>query len=152
MKKPARDIRTFLVDTNAFIAAVKNPQKHTNTLGLLLRIIDDPSIMLVGNDLLVEEMLRYAQLFRSETALTILSALLAKTDMVDIKGNYIKACRPYISTPDKADVLHAATCLQTGSILITNDEHFDRIKEEGIIEVWDILEAIGDLEGATRRR
>jgi predicted nucleic acid-binding protein len=42
-------------------------------------------------------------------------------------------------------VVHAATCLHTGAILISNDAHFDGIKEDGIIEVWSITEAIKKL-------
>jgi predicted nucleic acid-binding protein len=44
-----------------------------------------------------------------------------------------------------ADVLHAASCLQSKAVLITNDRDFDRIKESGVIEVWNISEAIRKL-------
>jgi len=50
-----------------------------------------------------------------------------------------------VTTPDPADVLHAATCLQERAVLVTNDRHFDRIREEGIVEVWDIAKAIRSL-------
>jgi predicted nucleic acid-binding protein len=43
---------------------------------------------------------------------------------------------------ESADIVHAATCLHTGAILITNDAHFRRISEEGLIGVWSISEAI----------
>jgi AbrB family looped-hinge helix DNA binding protein len=42
----------------------------------------------------------------------------------------------------RAGIYHAATCLQEGAILITNDRHFDRIRNEKIIEVWGISKAI----------
>jgi predicted nucleic acid-binding protein len=145
MRKQAKGTQTFLIDTNVFISAVKKPRKG-GALNLLLRIVGEPSIHLVGNDLLVEEMLRYAQLLRSETALAIVSALLAKMEIVKVKENYRRACKPYIFTPDKADILHAATCLQMDSILITNNRHFDKIKEAGIIEVWDVSKAIKNLD------
>ena len=45
----------------------------------------------------------------------------------------------------RADVVHAATCLHTGAVLISNDAHFDGIKEVGIIEVWSITDAIKKL-------
>jgi predicted nucleic acid-binding protein len=45
-------------------------------------------------------------------------------------------------------VLHAATCLQTESILITNDHHFDRMRDQGIIKVWSIRKAIQELLGS----
>jgi len=36
----------------------------------------------------------------------------------------------------------SATCLQTGATLITNNHHFDTIRDQGIIEVWSTAEAI----------
>ena len=142
MRKSRRDTRTFLLDTNVFISAIKEPKKQTAALKLILKIAEDPRIKLVGNDLLAEEMLRYTELLKSETAVMILSTLLAKMEIVKVSGNYRKICKMYIETPDKADILHAATCLQTGSILITNDRHFDKIADERIIEVWNIGEAL----------
>jgi predicted nucleic acid-binding protein len=65
--------------------------------------------------------------------------------MVRVSGNYRKICKTYIETPDRADILHAAACLQTGATLITNDHHFDRIRKEGIIKVWTITEPIDNL-------
>lgn len=63
----------------------------------------------------------------------LISALLAKMAFVRVFRNYVKICKTYTQTPDKAGVLHAATCLQIGAILITDDRHFDNIKKEGII-------------------
>jgi predicted nucleic acid-binding protein len=54
-------------------------------------------------------------------------------------------CRPYPPENEAADVVHAATCLQSGAVLITNDRTIDRIKSSGIIEVWSISEAIRSL-------
>ena len=145
MQRSRLATRIFLVDTNIFIAAVKDSKRQTGSLQLLLRIIEDPSIKVVGDDLLVEEMLRYAELLKSETAAVLLSSLLSKMGLVRVSRNYRKICRTYIKTPDKADVLHTATCLQTGAALITNDRHFDLIKEEGIIKVLSVSEAIRKL-------
>lgn len=141
MPKSSGSTRKFLLDTNVFIAAVKYPERHTGTLRLLLKIVTDPGIGLVGNVLLAEEMSRYAELFRSERAAVLISALLTKMEIGIVPEGCVKACRAHISTPDKVDVLHAATCLQTGAALITNDRHFDRIKEAGIIEVLSVSEA-----------
>ena len=87
-------------------------------------------------------MLRYAELLKSQTAAIIVAALLTKTTMVRVPRNYRKICKTYIETPDRADILHTGTCLQTGAVLITNDHHFDRIRKGGIIKVWSIAEAI----------
>jgi len=145
MQKSRGSTQTFLLDTNVFIAAVKDPERQTSTFQLLLKIIKDPSIKLLGNVLLAREMGRYAELFKSKRAAVLISALLAKMELVMVPKSYIKLCKTYIRTPDKADVLHAATCLQTGAVLITNDKHFDRIKREGVIEVLSVSEAIKEL-------
>jgi len=107
-----------------------------------LKVIEESSIKLVGNDLLVEEMLRYMELLKSEMAATILAALLTKMRMIIVQEKYRRICKPYITTSDKADILHAATCLQADATLITNGHHFDRIRDERIINVWSIAEAI----------
>jgi len=61
-------------------------------------------------------------------------------------------CKAYPRTSDKADILHTASCLQTNSILITNDRHFERIRNEGIIKVWSTTEVIRKvLESTTVR-
>lgn len=145
MRRQKTATQTFLLDTNLFISAIKDPRKETETLRLILRVIEEPDIGLVGNDLLVEEMTRYAELLRSETAATILHALIAKTEIHRVQANHRRICRTYIETPDRADILHAATCLQTNAVLITNDHHFDRIRDEGIIRVWSVTKAIEKL-------
>ena len=142
MRRSKSITHIFLLDTNIFISAIKNPRKQTNSIRLVLHIIEEPSISLVGNDLLVEEMVRYAELLRSETAAILLYALIAKMKIVNIQENYLKICKLYIETPNKADILHAATCLQTNAVLISNDHHFDKIRDEKIIKVWSSKEAI----------
>jgi predicted nucleic acid-binding protein len=134
-----------LLDTNVLISAIKYPERWTKTLQLMLKIIVDPNVQLVGNVLLVEEMRRYVERLKSRRAAVLISALLGKTELVKVQERYVKICKAYISTPNKADILHAATCLQTGAILITNDRHFDHIKGEGIIDVLSVSEAIGRL-------
>lgn len=145
MRRPRPATQNFLLDTNLLISALKEPRRQTDTLRLILKIIEEPSISLVGNDLLVEEMARYAELLGSETAAILLHALIAKMEILPIQENYRTICKSYIDTPDKADVLHAATCLQTNAVLITNDHHFNRIRDEGIIRVWNTTETIRKL-------
>ena len=142
MRRSEPTIQTFLLDSNVFIAAIRNPKKQTGTLRLVLEIIEDQDVELIGDNLLVEEMLRYAELLKSQTAATLVAGLLSKTKIVDVSEKYRKICRSYLQTPDKDDILHAAACLETNSILISNDRHFERIRDEGIIKVWNIAEAI----------
>jgi len=127
------------------VAAVKHPTGESATLRLLLDVLRRGDIALVGNDLWLEEMLRYAEAFRSETASQLVAALVQKTRFVRVDASFRAVCRRFMTTPDPADVLHAATCLQERAVLVTNDRHFDRIREEGIVEVWDITKATRSL-------
>lgn len=131
-----------MLDTNVLVAAIKNPVKETETLRLITSIVANPKMRLVADELLVEEMLRYAELLNSPTAGLMIAAILGKTALVRVSDNYRAICKAYVKTPDKADILHAAACLQTGAVLITNDRHFKRIGDEGIIKVWSIADAI----------
>lgn len=142
MKRLEPSIQTFLLDANVFISAIKEPKRQTDTLKFIIRLISEPKFTLVGNYLLAYELFRYAELLKSETATMLLAALLSKMQVIEVSKNYRKICSKYIKTPDKADILHAATCLQTGAILITNDRHFNKIRDEGIIEVWNVSKAI----------
>ena len=142
MTRSDPDTETFLLDNNVFASAIKNPTRETATLKLILEMIRDKDTGLVGNEFRAEEMARYAEAFSSETAALLLHALISKMDIVEVQERFTAACRSIMGTDDPADVLHAATCLQTGATLITNDRHFDTIRDEGIIEVWSTAEAI----------
>jgi len=147
----AKDTRIFLLDTNVFVSAIKRSDRQTATLGLILNLIEMEDVKLVGNDLLAEEMVRYAEEFRSETASWLIGALLRKTRFVQVKKSFRAVCRRYVKTPDPGDLLHAATCLQESAVLISNDKHYSQIAEAGIVEVWTVAEAISHFI-STRRR
>ena len=142
MTRSDPDTGTLLLDNNVFVSAIKDPTRETATLTLILEMIRDKGVGLVGNEFLAEEMARYAEAFSSETAALLLHALISKMDIVEVQERFTAACRSIMGTDDPADVLHAATCLQTGVTLITNDRHFDAIRDEGIIDVWSTAEAI----------
>ena len=145
MRRSESATLTFFLDTNVLISAVKNPLKETITLRLIYGLIMNSSVRLVGDEYLLQEMMRYIEVFRSETAVRVLELLIAKVEVFRVQRNYIRICLGYIDTPDPADVVHAAACLQSGATLITNDHHFDRIKAEGILEVMSISEALSSL-------
>ncbi len=145
MPASGRSTPTFLLDTNVFVAAVKHPRRETATLRFLLALLERTDVSLVGNAFWVEEMLRYAEEFRSETAAWLVGALLNRTRVVRVERNFVTVCAKYVTTPDPADVLHAATCLQERATLVSNDRHFDRICDEGVIEVWSIAQGIRSL-------
>jgi hypothetical protein len=75
MKRLRKNMRQFLVDTNVFVAAIKNPEKKACTLDLILELITNEGIHLVGNDLLLLEFEKYFEKFKSETALHLLKRL-----------------------------------------------------------------------------
>lgn len=145
MRRSKKGTRKYLLDTNVFIAAIKDPKRETKTLQLILEMIEREDVYLVGDEFLAEEMVRYAEEFKSETASWILSALLEKMELLEVGENFIKICMNYIKTPNKADIIHAAVCLKTDAILITNDTHFNKIRDEGIIKVWGISRGIKEL-------
>ena len=147
MKQLKRDTQQFLVDANVFIAAIKNPKKEPRSLDLIIELIQNKKICLVGNDLLLLEFGRYSEKFKSETASHLLKKLKDKIKVVDVKEDSIKISRKYIPKAEIVDIIHVATCIQEGSILITNDKHFDKISRNGVIEVWNITKAIENLLG-----
>ncbi len=145
-KKSGKNIRLFLVDTNLFVAAIKNPKKETASLKLLLELIDNTDIMLIGNEFLIMEFEKYVQIFESKRGKQILQKLIDKTEVVDMDEKFLRLCKSYFPEDEIIDIFHAATCLQEGAILITNDKHFDKINDEKIIEVWSIGKAIEEFE------
>lgn len=138
MKKSNEHIQKFLLDTNVFISAFKVPGK---TLDLLVEFLGK-KYDVIGNVYLLDEYLRYSKEMPSDVARFLLAALCAKMRVVDVAQRFIKICRPYFPPKETVDVVLAATCLQEGAVVITNDKHFNRIKEGGIIEVWSIPDAI----------
>ena len=135
---PERSTR-FLIDTNLFVAAVKSGKtKSTELLVRLIEGIDE----LVADDILISEYERYALKFE---ALGFLRLIRNRVVIIEQSEEDILRCKPYFPAGSAADVVHAATCLHTGAILISNDAHFDGIKEAGIIEVWSITDAIKKL-------
>lgn len=142
MPASAGTTRTLLLDTNVFVAAVKHPRRETASLRLILGLLRRDEVRLVGNVYWIEELLRYAEEFRSETAAWLISALFDRTRIVEVTANFVRISARYVRTPDLADVVHAATCLQERAILVSNDRHFDRIRDEGVLEVWSLADAI----------
>jgi predicted nucleic acid-binding protein len=142
MGRSGQGTQAFLLDNYVFIGAIKDPTRETATLRLILRLIQDKEISLTGNEFLLEEMAPYAEVFESEMASTLLYALISKIEVVEVKEKYVAICQTYMGTDDLADIIHVATCLQMDTILITNNHHFDAMRDGGIVEVWSIAEAI----------
>ena len=132
---PDRSTR-FLIDTNLFVAAIKRGRMRSTEL--LLVLLEGPW-ELVADDILVSEYQKYAKKFEADAFLKILQS---KMVVIEQSEEDILACKPFFPPAEGADIVHAATCLHAGAILISNDTHFKRIKEEGLIDVWSISDAI----------
>ena len=144
MKKPDKPSK-ILLDNNVFVAAIHNPKQETKTLQLVIEIIQNKKIRLIGNQYLLEKMSRYSEAYHSPTALLLLRALIAKMTIITVEPRYIKLCSNYMTQDSPVDIIHAATCLQTDSTLITNDKHYEQLKQEKIITIWSINEALNKL-------
>ncbi|NJD78666.1 MAG: PIN domain-containing protein [Candidatus Methanoperedens sp.] len=134
-----KNIQKFLVDTNLFIAAVK---KWTHSTDLLVYLLTDPEIGLLANDVLICEYRKYAL---ELDAMDFFEVIHSDVRIVNPSEESIIKCKLYFPETEAADAVHAATCMQFGAVLISNDKHFDKISEQGIIEVWKISEGIKKL-------
>ncbi|MCL5318274.1 MAG: PIN domain-containing protein [Thaumarchaeota archaeon] len=152
MSEPEKRIRRFVIDTNVFVSAIKPFSKHSGgsykdakTLSLLIKLIVNEDFELVGNSRLVDEYKRLSEELDSETSRLILRNLTRKVKIVEVDEAALMNCKPYLPVKESADVMHAATSLQTNAIRITNDKDFDMIRRSEIIRVWSISEAIRNL-------
>ncbi|MGA9098189.1 MAG: PIN domain-containing protein [Methanotrichaceae archaeon] len=130
-----------MLDANVFIAASK--KGWTRTTDLVLRLIDGQE-ELIADDALIGEYSKYAEEIGDYGQL-LLRYILEKTAVLEQSDEDIARCLPFFLEGQEADVLHAATCLSAGGILISNDKHFKKIQRARIIEVWTISEGIDRL-------
>lgn len=132
---PERSSR-YLLDNNVFIAAVK--RGWTKSTELILYLLDSPA-ELIANELLILEYERYAGALGTYELLDYLEKSVVQ---VSPSQKEIDACAAFFPESELSDMVHADTCLYADAILISNDHHFDKIKEAGIIEVWSSSKAI----------
>lgn len=134
-----RNIQRFLVDTNLFISAIKKWAKSTD---LLIYLLNDPEIELIANDVLLGEYSKFSSELRAPEFFELKHSVV----IIDNPSEeYVSDCKQYFPKNEMADAVHAATCLQSNAVLISNDKHFDKIRKLKIIEVWKISEAIEKL-------
>lgn len=132
----------FVLDTNLIIAAVKSG--WTRSTDLLFTILLSDATLFVDRELHLE----YEKYIHKILGLYHLFLFIqTRTYPIDPSAKALDTCRPFFPETQLGDVVHAATCLETDAILITNDSHFDRIKESGLIRVWSITKAIKEVLG-----
>jgi len=95
---------------------------------------------LIANEILLKEYEKYAEKLgpKSKKFFQILDE---NCKRVEPNEKYISDCKEHFDD-SLADVVHAASCLKHGSIILTNDKDFDEIKDSELIEVWGISKAI----------
>lgn len=124
--------KRYMIDTNVFIAAFRSG--YTTTTRLLLELIFDDSTEFVGDDILIKEYEKWFNIITAkhpetrDLATLLLTLILSKIRIVKPKPSDIEKVRNYIPENEDADAYHAATCLETGAILITNDKDFQELK------------------------
>lgn len=131
-----RNIQRFLVDTNLFISAIKKWAKSTD---LLIHLLTNPKIELIANDVLLGEYRKFSSELRATEFFELIQSVVK---IGNPSEEYVLDCKQYFPKNQMADAVHAATCLQSDAVLISNDKHFDKIRDMKIIEVWKISEAL----------
>lgn len=132
---PAKSSR-YLLDNTVFIAAVK--RRWTKSTELVYQLLDSRA-ELFANELLVFEYEKYAKTLGTYELLEYLKKSIIQ---VNPSQEEINTCAAFFPESELSDIVHAATCLYVDAILITNDNHFNKIKKAGIIEVWNNTKAI----------
>ena len=94
---------------------------------------------LFANELLVFEYEKYAKTLGTYELLDYLKKAVIQ---VNPSQEEIDTCAAFFPESELSDIVHAATCLYANAILITNDNHFNKIKKAEIIEVWSNTKAI----------
>jgi len=110
-------------------------------------MLADDEIGLIGDRYLAEEMLQYTEVYPSETAISLLDAFASRTEFIEVESRYLKIIRNYMGTTDISDIYHASVCLQMDFTLISDDHHFDKIRDEGVLTVWNTKTAIDEILG-----
>ena len=138
--------KRFMVDTNVFIAAFKSG--YTVTTKLLLKLLLDPKVELIADDVLLYEYRKWFDRLASavptvkEQAKILYRLIEEKATIIKPEKEDIGAVKPYMPETEYADTYHAAACLKAKATLITNDRDYDNVKSNHLIEVWSITEAL----------
>jgi predicted nucleic acid-binding protein len=131
----------ILLDTNVFVSAIKPVPRVTDSLRLIVHLLD-AGVRLVGSEILAEEYLRYAQLLPSPTAAALAASILGPMEIIRVEERFVLACAPYFDERNTKDCVHAATCLQLGATVVSNDHDFDAIERAGVVRRLTISEAV----------
>ena len=113
-------------------------RKWTKSTELIYYLLDSPA-ELFANELLIFEYEKYAKALGTYELLNYMKKSVIQ---VNPSQEEIDACAPFFPESELSDIVHAATCLYADAILITNDNHFNKIKNSGLVKVWSNTKAI----------
>ena len=72
-------------------------------------------------------------------------------EIIHVEERFVRACESYFGAKGVKDCVHAATCLQLGATLVSNDHDFDAIERAGVIRRVTTSEAIRRWLGPHKR-
>ena len=114
----------FVLDNNLIIAAIKSGWKKSTDL--LFTILLSDAAIYVNKELLFE----YEKYINKILGLPHLFLLIQRrSTLIDPSMESLLVCRRFFPESEFADAVHAATCFEAKAVLISNDAHFDAIKE-----------------------
>ena len=137
--------RAFLLDTNLLVAAIKRLPRVTPAFLLVEAVVSNPDIQLVGDSSLLLEYRHYSAAFPSHVGSELVENLVARMLLANIDPSHVTIAAPYFGDDSLADMQHAAACLATDAILITNDRDFENLGRSGLVEVWSVSRALREL-------
>ncbi len=124
--------KKYMIDTNVFISAFKSG--YTTTTKLLLKLLLDPEVELIVDDVLLKEYEKWFKILSTkiprirEQAELLYSLIKAKAKLEHPSNDDINRVKQYFPETETADIYHAATCLKANCILITNDKDFQNLR------------------------
>ncbi len=136
----------YMIDTNVFISAFKSG--YTATTKLLLKLLLDPEVELLVDDVLLKEYEKWFKILSTRIprirgqAELLYSLIKTKAKLEHPSNDDIDRVKQYFPETETADIYHAATCLKANCILITNDKDFQNLRRAKIVEIWTIAEAV----------
>lgn len=129
----------FLADNTVFVAGIKAfPERKTNSLRILLHLINSKEKKPIIDTTLKKEYEKYAEKFGGQRTKELIQALLDESKITEPENRFVRIVKPYFDEEsDLEDIIHSATALQEDATIITNDSDFDKIKEKDILKVWN---------------
>ena len=76
-----------LLDTNVFVAAIKSLPRVTDSFRLIVRLLE-VGVRFIGNEVLAEEYVRYAQSLPSPSASALAASIVGSMEIVHVEERF----------------------------------------------------------------